>query len=538
VTVYALIAVLLFAAYYRLSWTAPVNSDGAANIFQAGDLLHGSTVLHGWWLSDASFYTTELPQYALIEAVLGAVPAVIHVASAMTYTLALLLAAVLAKGKATGRHGVLRMLIAAGIMLAPQAGGGIYTGGGVFVLDLSLGHIGTAVPLLLAWLVIDRAGTRRWVPPVVGIMLAWVLVADSLVYIVGVFPVAAVYSVRAYREVIVRRQPVASAWFDIAMAGSALAAVPVAAAASGAIQALGGFTLYPAHPVTAALGSLSSNVGVTFESVLSLFGADYLGLRVGYNVAAALVHLAGLGLAVWAVWLGLRRFLRGNGPGVAVDEVMAVAVLANLLAFVFSTFPINPSYAREIAVVLPFSAALAGRMLPERLASARMVPALGVLLVCYALMLVVGVGQPVMPVQNQPIARWLVARHLSYGLAGYWEASSVTLASGQRVQVRPIDVGPGGKVGVYPWESDAAWYDPALHDANFVILDPASPSYLTDGTRAAVRATFGKPVHAYRVGPYVVLIWHKNLLQGLGCGDVYGLPTGIATVSASGPRCS
>lgn len=82
-----LVSVVLFAAYIRLSWTAPVNSDGAANVLQAYDMLHGNVLLHGWWLSNVSFYSTELPQYVLLEALLGAVPAVIHVAAAMTHTI-------------------------------------------------------------------------------------------------------------------------------------------------------------------------------------------------------------------------------------------------------------------------------------------------------------------------------------------------------------------------------------------------------------------------------------------------------------------
>ena len=536
ITACAFVVLVLFAAYYRLSWTAPANSDGAANIFQAWDLLHGNALLHGWWLSDASFYTTELPQYAVIEAVLGQVPAVIHVAAAMTYTLAVLLAALLAKGKATGREGALRMALTAGIMLAPQPGGGIRVGGGVFVLDLSLGHIGTAVPLLLAWLLLDRAGIRRWVPPAIGILLAWVLIADTLVIYVGVLPVVAVYGMRAYRAVVMARRPVASAWFEIAMAISALAAVPVAVAACDLLRSLGGFALYPDHPVLVSGPGLVHNVVVTFESVLTLFGADFLGLSVGFAVVGALLHLVGLILACWAVWLGLRRFARWNGPGGAVDEVMALAVLANLTAFVFSTLAIDPSYAREIAVALPFSAALAGRMLPERLVTARLLPMLGVVLVGYMLTLLHGVVQPQVPTQNQQLANWLAARNLRYGLGGYWQASSVTLASDQVVQVRPIDLAPGQTVGAYPWESNASWYDPVLHYANFVIIDPGSPSYHVDGTSWMVTNTFGQPAEQYSVGSYEVLIWHKNLLAGLRCGEVYSRPTGIA--SADGPQCS
>jgi hypothetical protein len=68
-------------------------------------------------------------------------------------------------------------------MLAPQPGVG------VFVTVFSVGHIGTAAPVLLTWLVLDRcwpagdpaarAPGRLWFLPVaVGALLAWALTAD------------------------------------------------------------------------------------------------------------------------------------------------------------------------------------------------------------------------------------------------------------------------------------------------------------------------------------------------------------------------
>src|SRR5487761_1815080 len=74
----------------------------------------------------------------------------------------------LARGRATGREGVVRMLIAAGIMIAPQLGPG------VFILVFQPDHIGTQAPLLLTWLVLDRFPRRWYVPILVGAMLAWV----------------------------------------------------------------------------------------------------------------------------------------------------------------------------------------------------------------------------------------------------------------------------------------------------------------------------------------------------------------------------
>ena len=156
------VAAILFFCYWRQSQSVPLTSDGAGNALQAWDMLHGNLLLRHWWVSDVSFYTTELPQYMLIEALVGLGTQVVHVAAAMTYTLLVLLAALLAKGRAQGRPGLARALLAGGLMLAPQLSA---TG----ILLVSPDHTGTAVPLLVIWLLIDGAGAgpargKRGVP--------------------------------------------------------------------------------------------------------------------------------------------------------------------------------------------------------------------------------------------------------------------------------------------------------------------------------------------------------------------------------------
>src|SRR6266516_633689 len=168
--VVVLAAAVLFVCYWRQSLTQPIRSDGAANALQAWDMLHGNLLLHGWLLSDVSFYTTELPQYMLIEAVRGLGPAVVNIAAAMTYTLLVLLAGLLAKGDADGREGLARFLLAAGIVLAPQLSS-------TSTLLQAPDHTGTAVALLVVWLVIDRARPHWLVPVALCGMLAWYMVA-------------------------------------------------------------------------------------------------------------------------------------------------------------------------------------------------------------------------------------------------------------------------------------------------------------------------------------------------------------------------
>ena len=161
IATYLLAGVILFTVYLRLSETYALNSDSANILLMGWDLLHGHLLLPGWYMSDVSFYLTELPQYALLESFLGLHMQTAHVAAAMTYTLTFLLAVVLARSGSSGRVALIRTLIAAGIMLAPQFGLG------VFALDLSVGHIGTSVPLLLIWLLLDRVGPggRTQKPP-------------------------------------------------------------------------------------------------------------------------------------------------------------------------------------------------------------------------------------------------------------------------------------------------------------------------------------------------------------------------------------
>jgi len=77
-----------------------------------------------------------------------------------------LLAGLLAKGRAKGREALVRVLIAAGIMIAPQLSPG------VLILLLSPDHTGTQVPLLMTWLVLDRAPRRWYVPLIIAVMLA------------------------------------------------------------------------------------------------------------------------------------------------------------------------------------------------------------------------------------------------------------------------------------------------------------------------------------------------------------------------------
>ena len=65
---WTLAAAGLFAACLRQAQTWKPDADAAAIALQAQEMLHGNLLLHGWWLADVTFYTTELPEYMLVGA--------------------------------------------------------------------------------------------------------------------------------------------------------------------------------------------------------------------------------------------------------------------------------------------------------------------------------------------------------------------------------------------------------------------------------------------------------------------------------------
>jgi hypothetical protein len=520
---YLLAGAALFTVYLRLSETYPLNSDSANILLMGWDLLHGHLLLHGWYMSDVSFYPTELPQYALLESLLGPHMQTAHVAAAMTYTLTFLFAVLLARSGSTGREALIRTLIAAGIMLAPQLGLG------VFALDLSVGHIGTSIPLLLTWLLLDRVSARWYVPVLTAALLAWALVADPIVYVVGIGPLGAVAAARVIRGLVSDgghwTDRIARQWYDLSLGAAAVTATALAWVVNNLLSALGGYTVNRLPFYLTSWHHLHNNAQAGWK-VLEIFGANYTGLS-GVWLVLAFLHMASVLVVLWALVRVAWRFFSVS----LVDQVLAVAIVLNVALYLLTNA--SDEAAHEVAIILPFGAVLAARVLTRkvravngaaakdqpaassglarRIRLASFVAGIGVL-AGYTAGLGYEISQPTAPPANTSLAPWLLDHHLTYGLSGYWTSGSVTVNSGGRVEIRALmqftmkrDL----------WMSNVSWYDPRLHYANFIVLD-SRPGFMNHWEpRALVRKYFGRPTRIYHTGPYTVLVWNRNLLNSI-----------------------
>jgi hypothetical protein len=509
-----LVGIGLFSLYLRQSRVAPFNSDGASIMLQAQSMLHGNLLLSGWWTADVTFYTTEIPEYMLVELFRGLHPDVVHICGALTYTLIVLLGAMLARGRVKGRAGVVRALLAGGIMLAP----GVIGGTPVFLENPD--HAGTAVPILLLLLILDRAAERWYVPVAVCALLAWIQVADQLSLVAATAPIAAVAVVRL-GMLALRRRPLAEYRYDALLLVAAVASDGLAKVAVAAIRHFGGYVIHPLpQHLLAPSSQVPSNARVMGQTLLLLFGANNLtGAREPIEIIAR-YHLIGLALAACGLAVAIATFFGRRTD--RVTQILVAATIATLAAGILGTELPSLAYAHEVAILLPLGAVLAGRMLPgllpdrwRRGAVRVAVPALGVWLACaLAALCWAATWAPLAP-QNQALASWLTEHHYTDGLAGYWQANSTTVTSGGAVLVAPITIQANA---ARHWEASVSWYEPGQRRADFVIA-VADPSGVQSGgelTPQNVRKSFGRPAHQYQVGQYLIMVYNHNLLPKLG----------------------
>jgi hypothetical protein len=345
---------------------------------------------------------------------------------------------------------------------------------------------------------------------VIALMLAWATIGDRLVIAAAVLPIVVVCGIRILRAVLADR-PLATVRFEAALAAAGIASLGISLLALRIFGHLDGYKLIPLGTTLAKVSGLARHFRLTGQGVLELYGADFVHAPLGPQTAIAVLHLAGLALAAWALARALRRFFRTDD---LLVQVLAVGIVADLAAFVFSSLPRTIWDTRQISAVLPFGAALAGRLLAGDLLRARLVPVLAAILACYTAALGFDAAQHDIPAHDQSLADWLVAHDFSYGLSNYYEGNVTTLDSGGRVHLVAASWGAHNSVP-RAYQSDASWYDPQLHYADFVVNTGADQPQAIIPPRD-LRNAFGPPAKVYHDGPYTILVWHKNLLADLG----------------------
>jgi hypothetical protein len=516
----------LAAVFLRISLGGRINSDGANQALQGWDLLHGHLLLHGWLMGDVNFYFLEVPLNGITAAVFGLGDFSAHAASALTYLLVTVCAVALAVTDSRGAARLVRALAVVVVLAVP-----LLTTSSMWLVLEEPDHIGTSVFILGSFLLIDSrvlprggsggssppeptaaltrggsggssppelAAPRWWPAPVLCLVLCAGEFSDLTVRYVAVPAVVVVCGYRALAARSLRSR-------DAAFVAMALLSVPLTVLMSAVMGWLGGFDRDAPGARLVSPGLWPRHAEVTWTNLRDLFGAvDTPMTKLGVLGAAfglACLLAAGFGLARvgWGWW-------RDRAP--RAEQLLAVAIVCNVVADTITTLThaIDP---HEIAVVLPCGAVLAARALvPARITN--VVVAFATVAVAATAAIAPLASAATVPANVPyvaPLTAWLEAHHLTYGLAGYWQASAATLQSGGRVQIRTADT--RGNVVASVYEVNTSWYNPSLHDATFVVVD----LYDKSDTAAAYERSFGKPAATHHVAFYLIMVYRTNLLR-------------------------
>ncbi|MDQ2815776.1 MAG: hypothetical protein M3Z75_29000, partial [Actinomycetota bacterium] len=343
---------VLFAFFLRISFGGRVDSDGANSALQAWDLVHGHLMLHGWIFGDATFYAFELPLNGTVELLFGMGNLAVHVSSALTYLIVTAGTVALAVTSSRGPARVVRGAVVVAVLAAPLLA--VPT---VWVVLEEPDHIGTAMFLLVSFLLIDRMPDRRFTAPLVGLILCAGQLSDATVRYVAV---PAVVLVCGYRVLAGRKLRSG----DMALVVAAVVSVPLEPALRAAMRHFGAFVMVPPKTRLAPPRLWPQHASTVWLDVRILFGAAG---EPGHKLAFA---SAALGLiCLLAALFGLARVIWTWRRASRAEQLLLAAIVFNVGTYMVSVMTL-PNVSRELAVVLPCGAVLAARALvPARIAA-------------------------------------------------------------------------------------------------------------------------------------------------------------------------
>ncbi len=567
--------IAVFCSARILDQQMATQSDGASMVLEAWAMSHGNPLLHGWYLADVTFYTTELPEYVIVTAFRGIRPDVVSISSALTYTLIVVLAAAVAYGHRSGglppargdapggyggrepsmrgvqggrppgeaespmpggpgwsspRHGT-------AYGTASRAGKRAGVAGAVIAVAVLLGplpiatnvlindpdHVGSAVPVLFAFLLASRALDGRprsvWrslsLALAVAAVLGLAMVGDPLIEVVGIAPLVLVCASSALWRA-VRRQPLADVVPAASLALAGLAAAAVGTWLTKLIPSVGGYVMTPLkHRQVLPLSVVRSNLNGVGKNFLLLFSASLDHVRSNAWLAVTAVHLIFASLVVVSLLLVLLRVFRTDD---LVARLLAAGIVANLAAYALF-YQAQPVTSREIGPVFGLGGALAGRVLGERVVRWGLERLVAVVAVAALAVLVPPLVTvvPGVPATNK-VAAFLTSHHLRSGLGGYWQANAIAVETGGRVTMIAVHTQAGTILAPKKWELDGSKLRVPGNQANFMVVTPPGDAG-APGARGGVTEweaikMFGKPETVYHVTPtFTVLVWQKNLLS-------------------------
>ena len=450
-----LVAILYVSARHAFAG----DSDGATVVLQGHAMGAGNFTLNGWALSLDSFWTVDAVVYMLVELVTGMQGMLMFLVPAMIAASVVVVGVLLARD---GRRGIAGVAAATTVLVV--LGLPSHELADVFLRGPL--HVGTALLCLFAFVGL-RSGRFGWGWVIAVLCLAAGVLGDFQTAALGIGSVctAGVVAMLRMRD-----------WRSgVPELAAGMAGLVIAAVVRAASDVVGTFSVNAGHP------RASGSQMVTNLRHLPSWGANMLGVGAGQlgnggvPVALEAVHLISLLVVTGGIVAGAVALVGGaihgrtsqeKASGWRLDDLLVLAVFADLVVFLVLTTSNDPGFLRYLTAAVIFGTVLAGRWVGRLAASlpSALLVRRGTSVVCLAVVAAFTAAfgfTLAAPMPKQPVARldgFLQSRQLLVGIGDYWSASITTVATSGTVTVRPVISTPSGHVVRYQRQSAGTWY--------------------------------------------------------------------------------
>jgi hypothetical protein len=489
---FLLILFIFYLIYNRLFATVGGNSDGASNLLEAKSMLKGNLLLKGWTLSPDTFWTIDTSISAIVIAVRGFTPSLLYNVPAVIYALIMMASLFLIKGKSNLAKSW--PMIVVGLVIIGITSPLLTK----FAAESPI-HLGTVLYCLFTLIVMDKikeGWTRNIAIFVIGILAC---IGDPFTLFIFILPMLVVLGLRWYY--IERNKN------DLFLIGTLIAVIPATILILKAVRLFGGFYSYPLDAGFMSYASISSNISLSIQSILYLFGVNPFGYQLlSYQVIESFLRLVSLCLVIYFAVKSIQGITRKNQDYDIISGILCMAILFDIISFILGQGGKDLGSPRFLSPVIIFGGIIAGRniKIQQRWFSLAAI----LFLACYLVFFIPRLLAPTAIPPTVDVENWLRTNGYTYGYGAYWDASIITVDTSNDIKVRPVSY--DGYICPWEWLSENEWYDNT--PAYFLVYDNSNscPVNFNEATK-----TFGPPSQIKQIDNFTILTWKNDITPEL-----------------------
>lgn len=493
--VFPVVLLILLSVFlvYRTSLVA-IDSDYANLTLEAHDIVTGNPFLTGWNLTGISFITTDLVYFSLGSLLFGVNVKTYFVAAGLMIAVCIWLGYYLSGSRRNWVATAVYFLLC----LIP----------GYFAMTVLRAHTGAVNLFLLALLCVSREQffTRKKDQILFLCLLALACVGDSVALVVGIVPLILVSILNLLREDYQGRRK----WIRLILLCAA--AFVLGMLLDKLYFMIGGANKnsFLSDKVFEPFSNWGDKFYVYLRSLLLIRSADFFGARLfSLDTVVFFINCLVILLGFVSVFRHTAKVVSGKETDF-VSGVLSVGFLLLSVVFIITNIALDVHSSRYLATFWVLFPVLILRdrewycrpFLPFRKTMTCVVLALALLSCAFRAREALP-SKKALPSQLG-LSQFLEENDLDAGYSSFWNASSTTVVSEDRVRVRAVRAAGDG-IDFFNWFCQSSWYDEPAH---FIITQEGDQFGITE--ERALQA-FGVPRQVLEYNSLKILVYDEDL---------------------------